>query len=109
MHEDTKVLDLGIVEMELKMMEESRRKKEKRKDRDNLKREKTKADRATNRDHRDTINNPEEYMSPVKRAVKRKHSSRDSDECSSSDTEWKQCGLRGKLLKSLSIHPYRAN
>ena len=98
MTEDTKVPDLGVIEMELKMMEDSRRKKEKRKDKDNIRKDKAKLDRITNSERKESLNaNEESYLSPVKRAGKRKYSSRDSDDASSSDTEWKQCGLKGKL------------
>ena len=82
-------------------MEDSRRKKEKRKDKDNIRKDKAKLDRSTNSERRESFNDSEEsYLSPVKRAGKRKYSSRDSDDASSSDTEWKQCGLKGKMLKT---------
>ena len=92
--EDTKVPAFGVAEMELKLMEDSRKKKEKRKD--NIKKDKAKLDRSINSERRESFNgNEESYLSPVKRTGKRKYSSRDSDDTSSSDTEWKQCGLKG--------------
>ena len=88
--------ELVNAEMEIKLMEESRRKEKKKENKDKKKRDKDKIDRDRNREHHDSDNNSNEaFMTPTKQAVKRKFSSRESDDSSSSDNEWKKCGLKG--------------
>ena len=83
------------LEMEIKLMEESRRKDKKKENKDKRRRDKDKIDRDRNKEHHESDNDSSDAcMTPTKQAVKRKFSSRESED-SSSDNEWKKCGLKG--------------
>lgn len=99
--EDTRDQELVIAELELKMMEERRRKEKKRyKDK---KRDTDAMDhRGNKRGHRDSINdNDDKDGSPIKREKNRKRS-RDNEDTSPSDTEWQHGGFKGIIYVYLT-------
>ena len=90
------------------MMQESRKKKDKDKHREieKKRRDKDKLEcRGKHREHGESISESDAIQSsPVKRVSgKRKSTSKDTDETSSSDTEWKQCGSKGTLFIHISL------
>ena len=90
--------DSANVEMEIKMMEERRRKGKKKDNKDKKKRDKDIIDRERTKEGRESENESLEFSkTPTKKTGKRKLPSRDSEDLSSSDSEWKKCGLKGNI------------
>ena len=92
-------------DMEIKMMAERRRKEKKKENKDRKKRDKDKLDnRERVKESRNSDDESSEFaMTPTKKAGKRKFSSRDSDGSSSSDNEWKKCGLKGNKIRKFVL------
>ena len=92
-------------DMEIKMMAERRRKEKKKENKDRKKRDKDKLDnRERVKEGRNSDDESSEFaMTPTKKAGKRKFSSRDSDGSSSSDNEWKKCGLKGNKIRKFVL------
>merc|ERR1712223_709620 len=85
------------LEMEIKMMEKNRRKEKKKDGKDKKKKDKDKNDRERSRENQVSDDDSVEASVTPKKPGKRKHSSRDSDDSSFSDNEWKKCGLKGNV------------
>ena len=97
--------DSSAADMEIKMMAERRRKEKKKDNKDRKKRDKDKLDhRERVKESQDSDNESSEFaITPTKKAGKRKFSSRDSDCSSSSDNEWKKCGLKGNKIRKFVL------
>ena len=92
-------------DMEIKMMAERRRKEKKKENKDRKKRDKDKLDnRERVKEGRNSDDESSEFATtPTKKAGKRKFSTRDSDGSSSSDNEWKKCGLKGNKIRKFVL------
>ena len=95
----------SAADMEIKMMAERRRKEKKKENKDRKKKDKDKLDhRERVKESRDSDNESSEFaITPTKKAGKRKFSSRESDDSSSSDNEWKKCGLKGNRIRKFCL------
>ena len=95
----------SAADMEIKMMAERRRKEKKKENKDRKKKDKDKLDnRERVKESRDSDNESSEFaITPTKKAGKRKFSSRESDDSSSSDNEWKKYGLKGNRIRKFCL------